>query len=305
MRILFTIASLLLFVSCNKSESDYPVHKLVGITANYSLPGDISITTLRSLPVGFLGITSEGKGLVLLDNEFKVVKHFQNNGFGPGETQKIDRFTAKNNRIVVLDSEKRSFEVFDSNLNYLHSLTPEDRILDLVHIDENTLVGLGFTMNTWYLVKYSGYNYSDKDVIFSQSTRSPEQGVGQLASLNQKVIVNRIFTNQSDVIDINSLTSSTIVNKTLPARPEMISGPIGAIPTGPVFAGGRLFDNTIWQYSKNDENGTMSVFELNFDSQILARYDLDIWPQSLAFRNDTLFTIYEDRIILYQIGNHD
>jgi hypothetical protein len=299
------LLTLVVVVSCQQTQQEYPIYQLSGASTSYVLPQDILITSIRSLPSGFIAITDAGKGLALLNNEFELIKHYDKPGFGPGEIRKIERFDVNDNRIVVLDSEKRSIDIFDVQLNYLESLTPEERLTDLILLENNDIIAHAFSMNSWYLVRYSGDNYSESQIIFSQSTRSPEQGMGQLLSRGDQLVFNQVFTNQSTLIDLNTFMSTTLINNSLPQRAEMISGPIGAIPVAPVYRGGTIMDEKLWQYAKNADSEVLSVYILNFDDRILARFDLDILPEAVAVRNDSLFALKNEGIISYLIQNHD
>jgi hypothetical protein len=297
--------TILILVSCQREPSTHLIQYLTGTPTNFSLPDNIIISSLLSLPEGFLAIAADGKGLILFSNEFEVIKHYEKTGFGPGELQKISRLNFLNNQILVVDSEKRSIEIFDKQLNFIQSILPKDRILDAVFADANSVIGLAFTMNNWSLIKFSGQDFSETEVIFSQSTRSPEQGVGQLTINGDYISFNRVFTNQTTIISYKSGGSFVVTNNALPQRAEMISAPMGAVPKGPVFLGGRLSESSVLHYAQNKDTGGLSIFKLDFNSRIKVQYDLDILPEALSIRNDTLFALSNENVILYFIQNHD
>ncbi|HAC14502.1 MAG TPA: hypothetical protein DCE78_00950 [Bacteroidetes bacterium] len=265
----------LVLVGCKKSIIEI---ETVPITDNYiekiEFPEDYRIQSISKWQNNFLSYNNSTPVIDVYDIEFNLESTYKKSGFGPGEFQKIDSAVIIDNRIIVYDSVKKSFEIFDRDFNNLGSIPTKHKIISLVAHEDGSIYAGSLDMKQYYIVKFEGHLLEKETIILVRDIDEILKGFHSLSIKNDNLFIANIMTNTGIILNLENGKVINIENPFMEKQPEFVYQGEYKLPKQPVWRAGVVTEKHFFQL-KNLDSGESIIYRGNFDGDINKSFTFD------------------------------
>lgn len=286
-----------LFVSCNESTT-VEITLLNYNDASFLAELDLfSYSDIHFIDSELWGITGNRDNVEIITFTSNERQPWGSSGYGPGEFIRIGDVSYSENRIFIYDSMKKSIEIFDRNLNYIHTLIQESNLLSIVAEYDSSFYAIGFDMSQLSVLRYSGINFSVVDYIFVESTRNPEDGIALIGRRNNFILLSRLMTNKLTIIDTQTNKRVTATNDHISSQPNYQYVGEYRVPSKVVWDWGIISENSVYQIVRERESST--IYRFGLDGKMNKIYNLDFQAFRMIEYKDSYLFVTLNSLITY------
>jgi hypothetical protein len=232
----------------------------------------------------------------LWNDDLSLNSMFGREGQGPGEFGSISSVIPYLDDYLILDTTNRTIHRFDNRGNYISSIYYSDRIMSLI-ADSNGIIYAGVAELDKIFVRASTFEEFDNfKVIFAMNINDLFETAHILNLYNDYLLINRLFTNQTVLIDTRNQRTKTLTNHFIPEEANYSRNGPYKIPEQPVWRTNAIIEDQIFQLRnipeskseiyRSDLNGNIDAL-ITFNHYTTSFFELgeEIW----MFSPDTLY----------------
>lgn len=223
---------------------------------------------------------------------------FGREGQGPGEFGNISSVIAYLDGYLILDTTNRSIHRFDKLGNYTSSVYYSDRIMS-ISADSTGLIYAGIAEQDKVFVRISTFEkFESFKVIFAMNLNDLFESAHILHMSKGHLLFNRVFTNQTIIIDTKNQLSRTLTNRYLPEEANFTrSGPY-KIPDEPVWRSNTIIEDKIFQL-RNIPDSKSEIYRSDLDGNIDAMITFDHYTTSFFEMGEEVWMFSPDSLYKY------
>lgn len=271
MKYLVVILSLLL-IGC-KQQSTLTTINLVEVESESVLYPDGFIYESISIGNNHILTWSRNSHYVdVYDFDLNLTRTVGRFGSGPGEFQRIDDTYWVGDYIIVYDANKKMYEFFDPEGNYLRSVISDKRITSSIVKNDTTIFVNVLEPSAAYVVELSGENLENERYLFVNNNGDMMSNYNILDMDDTHIIVKSMFTNKAFLIDKNNLSVRTLTNRFMSANPSFNIVADVRVPTSTIWRDGLKIDD-IFLKARNREGSVSEIFRYQSNGSVDAKFD--------------------------------